>query len=138
MSHFAEIDNSNIVLRVVAFDDEEKTEEEAMQFLLEKLGGRWVQTSYNTYLNTHLSGGTPFRKNYAGIGMIYDEDLDAFIYPKPDNFPSFILNEQTGAWEPPIPFPGVLPEDPREVSLEYLWDEENVQWIPNPDWIAPE
>jgi len=137
MSHFAEIDELNIVTRVIAFDDEEKTEEEQLEFL-DTLGGRWIQTSYNTRLNTHMFGGTPFRKNYAGIGMSYNEELDAFITIKPEEFSSFVLNEETGSWEPPIPFPGQMPEDPLEISIEYLWDEENIQWIPNPDWIAPE
>ena len=138
MSHFAEIDNNNIVTRVVAFDDNDMSEEDAKQFLEERLGGRWIQTSYNTYANTHLLGGTPFRKNYAGVGMTYDENLDGFIYEKPEDFPSFILDEETGHWVAPVPFPGKKPQDPREFSLEYIWDEENVQWIPNPDWIAPE
>lgn len=137
MSHFAEIDESNIVVRVINFDDEEKTETEQLQFL-EKLGGRWIQTSYNTRLNIHILGGTPLRKNYAGIGMKYDETLDAFISQKPEQFPSFVLNEETGGWEPPVPFPGIKPESPLEMSVEYLWDEANIQWIPNPDWVPPQ
>lgn len=137
MSHFAEIDENNVVVRVVAFDDEDKGEEEAMQFLDERLGGTWIQTSYNTYANVHILGGDPLRKNYATIGMIYDEDLDGFIEPKPENNPSFILNMETGIWEPPIEFPGIKPESPTEFSLEYVWDEENIQWIKNPDWITP-
>jgi hypothetical protein len=137
MAHFAEIDESNIVVRVINFDDEEKTEEEQLEFL-DMLGGKWIQTSYNTRLNIHTMGGTPLRKNYAGIGMTYDENLDAFIAVKPEEFPSFVLNEETGGWEPPVPFPGTQPENPLEASVEYFWDEDNLQWVANPDWIAPE
>lgn len=137
MAHFAEIDENNIVIRVVNTDDDLMNEQEAIEFL-ESLGGTWLKTSYNTRLNTHVLGGTPFRKNYAGVGMTYSEELDAFIPEKPVDFPSFVLNEETCGWEPPTPFPGTKPENPLLASLEYIWDEENVQWIKNPDWIALE
>lgn len=133
MSHFAKINENNVVVYVAAAEDSEMSEDEALAFFEQTIGGRWIQTSYNTFLNTHANGGTPLRKNYAAVGMLYDESLDAFIYPKPERYPSYVFNSDTGSWEPPLPFPGIKPEDPRVVSLEYLWDEENVQWIPNPD-----
>ena len=78
----------------------------------------WKQTSYNTFGNVHKLGGTPFRKNFAGIGMIYDEDRDAFIQPKPFN--SWTLNEETCIWEAPI----ARPDD----GKNYVWNEETQQW----------
>ena len=132
MSHFAKVNENNVVVYVAAVDDSEMSEGEALVFFEQTIGGRWIQTSYNTFLNTHASGGTPLRKNYASVGMLYDESLDAFVYPKSEEYPSYVFNSETGSWEPPIPFPGIKPEDQRSESLEYLWDEENVQWIPNP------
>lgn len=73
MAHFAEIDNG-LVVRVIVADTQEWCES--------NLGGVWVQTSYNTYAGKHLLDGEPLRKNYAGIGYSYDENLDAFIPPK--------------------------------------------------------
>ena len=75
----------------------------------------WKQTSYNTFGNVHKLGGTPFRKNFAGIGMIYDEDRDAFIQPKPFN--SWTLNEETCVWEAPVAYPND--------GQRYSWNEEN-------------
>jgi hypothetical protein len=83
----------------------------------------WKQTSYNTKGGVHLSGGTPLRKNHAGIGYTYDEDRDAFIAPKP-NLPSWILNESTCLWEAPIPMPTTeLAENER-----YSWNESIINW----------
>jgi hypothetical protein len=78
----------------------------------------WKQTSYNTHGGVHSSGGTPLRKNHASIGMIYDEDRDAFIYKKPFN--SWILNETTCLWESPIPYP--------QDNNKYSWNEQNQSW----------
>ena len=78
----------------------------------------WKQTSYNTVGNIHKLGGTPFRKNFAGIGFTYDEDRDAFIPPKP--YPSWLLNENTCHWEAPV----VRPDD----NNTYTWNEENQTW----------
>jgi hypothetical protein len=78
----------------------------------------WKQTSYNTYGGAHKTGGTPFRKNHAGIGYTYDEDRDAFIPKKP--FASWTLNETTCLWEPPV----VKPND----GQRYIWNEENQTW----------
>jgi hypothetical protein len=78
----------------------------------------WKQTSYNTKGGVHSSGGTPFRKNHAGIGYTYDEDRDAFIPPKPFN--SWTLDEDTCLWESPVAYP-----DDGQI---YQWNETNQQW----------
>ena len=82
----------------------------------------WVQTSYNTYGGVHSSGGTPLRKNHAGIGMTYDEDRDAFIPKKP--YASWILNESTCRWEAPIAMPTTVLED----NQYYSWNESIINW----------
>jgi hypothetical protein len=90
MSHWAEIDENKIVLRVLVGDDNDPADDEGYQWLLDNLGGTWVKTSYNAATNG-------FRKNYAGIGYSYDEARDAFIPPKPSE--SYVLNEDTCQWE---------------------------------------
>jgi hypothetical protein len=108
MAHFAEIDENGVVLQVLVVPDEQ--EHRGQEFMADDLGlgGTWVQTSYNARI----------RKNYAGIGMIYDADRDAFIYEQP--FASWILNEDTCKWEAPVPYPtdGVV----------YTWNEETTDW----------
>ena len=101
MAHFAEIDENNIVTRVIVVSDENEADGE--NWCNNFLGGTWKQTSYNTLGNVHLLGGTPFRKNYAGIGDTYDASRDAFI--EPHEFASWTLNETTCMWNPPIPIP---------------------------------
>ena len=119
MAHFAELNESNVVLRitVVANEvllDENNIEQESLGLKhLEDLGGKWVQTSYNN----------SFRKNYAGIGFSYSPILDAFIPPKP--YPSWILNEDTCKWESPVP----LPEIKADIDEQYDWDENTTSWI---------
>lgn len=117
MAHFAELDTNNVVLRVIVVGnrdclDENGNESEAVgiAFCQNLLGGNWKQTSYNGN----------FRKNFAGIGYQYNEELDAFIPPKP--YPSWILNENTAQWSAPIPFP-----DDNKI---YVWDEDSQTWIP--------
>lgn len=88
MSHFAKIEN-NIVTQVIVAEED---------FIL-LLEGKWIQTSYNTRGGKHPEN-KPLRKNYAGIGYIYDESRDAFIPPKPND--SWILNEETCLWELPV------------------------------------
>jgi len=78
----------------------------------------WKQTSYNTYGGVHKLGGTPLRKNHAGIGMTYNEDRDAFIPKKPYN--SWILNEDTCLWEAPVALP--------DTENRYNWNEQNQTW----------
>jgi hypothetical protein len=120
MAHFAEIDENNIVLRVLVVDD--SNESNGQDYLANTLGlgGTWLKTSYNTYAGKHNNGGTPFRKNYAGLGFEYDAERDAFIPPKDDSVPSWILNEETCLWEAPVAYPtdGAL----------YTWNEETISW----------
>ena len=119
MASFAEIDKNNIVLRVLVVDNSQ--EHRGQEFLSQdlNLGGTWIKTSYNTIGGVHSLGGTPLRKNHAGIGYFYDSDLDAFIPPKP--YLSWILNEQTCLWIPPIPKP--------TGNKNYMWDEDSQTWI---------
>ena len=98
MAHWAEIDENNIVLQVVVGDNNDATE--GYQWLIDNLGGTWIKTSYNTMGGVHLEGGTPLRKNYAGVGYRYDAERDAFIGPKPEvEGKTFTLNEETCLWE---------------------------------------
>lgn len=107
MSHFAELDENNVVLRVLVGDNNQP--DEGYSWFVNKLGGRWVQTSYNKN----------FRKNFAGVGFTYSEELDAFIPPK--DFASWVLNEETCQWEAPVP----KPND----GKRYEWDEDLLQWV---------
>ena len=95
MAHWAEIDENNIVLRVTVGSNDEP--DEGYQWLIDNLGGTWVKTSYNTIEGKHRFGGTPFRKNHAGIGWTYDEERDAFIPPKPEEG-NWELDEETCLW----------------------------------------
>jgi len=85
---------------------------------LYKTNDVWKQTSYNTVGGVHTLGGTPLRKNHAGIGYTYDEDRDAFIPPK--NYPSWTLNEDTCRWEAPVAYP--------DDGKRYNWNEETTSW----------
>lgn len=99
MAHWAQINENNIVVRVTVGSNDES--DEGYQWLIDNLGGTWIKTSYNTVGGQHLNGGTPLRKNFAGIGYTYDSARDAFIPPKP-NFlegAQWILNEETCLWE---------------------------------------
>jgi len=118
MAHFAEIDAEGTVLRVLVVADAQ--EDRGQEFLADDLGlgGTWKKTSYNTVGGVHTGGGTPYRKNYAGIGFKYDNALDAFIPPKP--FASWDLNEDTCLWEAPTP----MPTDDKM----YAWDEDTTSW----------
>lgn len=116
MAHFAELDANNVVVRVIVVPD--AVEVIGEQYCHELLGGTWKQTSYNTRGNVHVLGGTPFRKNYAGSGYTYDELIDGFIPPQP--YPSWLLNETTCLWEPPVPYP--------TDGNRYSWDEINLEW----------
>jgi hypothetical protein len=126
MASFAKIGLNSKVIEVLSVNNEVlkdsngvEREELGIQFLNEIYKWPiWKQTSYNTHGGVHNNGGTPFRKNHAGIGYIYDEDRDAFIPKKPYN--SWILNEQTCNWEAPI----TRPQD----GNEYSWNETNLNW----------
>ena len=121
MAHFAKINNSNIVEKVIVVSNDVATTEQAgVDFInnLYKTNDVWKQTSYNTYGGVHKLGGTPFRKNYAGIGYIYDQTRDAFYLPKP--YDSWTLNEDTCSWEAPVAKP-----DDRQ---DYIWNETIQNW----------
>lgn len=90
MAHYAKVTNGIVQQVIVA-------EAEFVENLVDNIAGRWVQTSYNTYGGQHLLGGTPLRKNFAGVGMTYDANRDAFIPQKPDG--NYRLNEDTCLWE---------------------------------------
>jgi hypothetical protein len=96
MAHWAEIDETNKVTRVLVTSDEEP--DEGYQWLIDNLGGTWIKTSYNTQGGVHTLGGTPLRKNFAGIGYLYDPIRDAFISPKPEEG-NWVLDEETCLWE---------------------------------------
>ncbi len=121
MAHFAKLGTDNIVEKVeVVSNNITTTEQDGINFLnnLYNTNDIWKQTSYNTYAGEHKLDGTPFRKNYAGIGYTYDEDRDAFIPPKP--YSSWVLDEETCNWEAPV----VYPDD----GKFYNWNETNQTW----------
>ena len=131
MASFAKIGLNNKVIEILSLHNDElkdsngvEQENIGIDFLTKLTGWAiWKQTSYNTIGNVHRLGGTPFRKNFAGVGHTYDEDKDAFIPPKPTQYPSWVLNETTCQWEPPI----VKPDDETE-NKRYGWNEETQQW----------
>jgi len=117
MAHWAELDADNTVVRVTVGSND--APDEGYQWLLNNLGGTWVKTSYNTINGVHINGGTPLRKNFAGIGYTYDAGRDAFIAPK--RYPSWTLDESTCQWQAPTP----MPTDDKM----YRWDEATLSWI---------
>lgn len=117
MGHFAELDDNNIVLRVIVVANEDTADEDGneveaigVEFCQNLLGGNWVQTSYNNN----------FRKQFAGAGYTYDPDLDIFVSPSP--YPSWtrVVDDHLD-WEPPVP----RPDD----DNFYLWDEDSLSWV---------
>jgi hypothetical protein len=126
MASFAKIGLNNKVIEVLSvhnnvLKDSNGVEQEVNGIdFLTKLTGYplWKQTSYNTHGGVHDNGGTPLRKNHAGVGYTYDEDRDAFIPKKPFN--SWILNEDTCIWNSPV----VKPND----GNRYTWNEQTISW----------
>ena len=121
MSHFAKVDENNIVIQVIV------AEQEYIDTLPDSEKEKYIQTSYNTHGGKHYKpnslireedDGTPLRKNYAGIGFTYDSERDAFIEPKP--YSSWKLNEETCLWKAPIPEP-----DPKG---DHVWNEITKSW----------
>jgi hypothetical protein len=109
MSHFAKVENGLVTQVIVAEQD-----------VIDSgaFGIGWIQTSYNTHGNQHPEG-RPLRGNYAGIGYIYDQTNDVFYGPQP--YPSWILNQSTWLWNPPIPYP--------TDNKRYFWDEPTTSWV---------
>ena len=106
MSHWAEIDKDNKVLRVTVGDNNDPAGDEGYQWLIDNLGGTWIKTSYNNNI----------RKQFAGVNYIYDSVNDVFIEPQP--YPSWTLNNNFD-WQPPTPCPN---------EGTWYWDEENSKW----------
>jgi len=109
MAHYAKIENGIVTTVIVAEQDFINSLEDTNSY---------VQTSYNTRAGVHELGGTPLRKNFAGIGYTYDKDRDAFIPQKPHD--SWFLNEETCLWNPPVPHP--------RDGKQYKWNEEDQTW----------
>jgi len=112
MGHFAKVCDGKVVQVIVA-------EQDFFTNFVDTSPGEWIQTSYNTRGGQHLLGGTPLRKNYAGVGYSYDREKDAFIPPKP--YESWTLNVQTCLWEAPSPYP--------TDGKFYTWQESTTSWV---------
>jgi hypothetical protein len=110
MAHYAKV-TEGIVTKVIV------AEAEFFNTFVDDSAGEWIQTSYNTIGGEHTLGGTPLRKNYAGIGFTYDREKDAFIPPQP--YPSWTLNETTCLWEAPVAYPD---------DGDYIWNEDTTNW----------
>lgn len=110
MAHFAEIDENNIVTRVIVIHD--SLEPMGAEWCHKTFGGNWVQTSYNGRI----------RKHYASIGFLYDKNLDIFIPPKPHD--SWILDTNDYVWKSPVPYP--------TDEKFYIWNEQSLSWIEPP------
>lgn len=115
MAHFAKVRDGLVIDVIVA-------EPDFFETFVDTSAGEWIQTSYNTFGGVHKLGGTPLRKNYAGIGYSYDRTRDAFIPPK--LFNSWVLNEDTCLWDAPV----AMPDD----GKRYDWDEDTVNWVEIP------
>ena len=115
MSHFAKVVDGKVTQVIVA-------EPEFFQTFVDSSPGEWIQTSYNTHGGVHATGGTPLRKNYAGIGFTYDRTKDAFIPPQP--FASWVLDDNTCLWNAPV----AMPTD----GKVYNWDEATTAWVEVP------
>ena len=124
MAHYALINSDNIVVKVIAGVDEHITQTDHDGTLVGGSSEAWEQFYaslpwFEGLTCKRTSYNNNYRKNYAAIGGYYDENLDAFIYPKPYN--SWILNEDTCQWEAPLP-------KPSENGRVYIWDEDNLNW----------
>jgi hypothetical protein len=111
MAHYAKVVDSIVTKVIVA-------EADFFDTFVDDSAGEWIQTSYNTHGGEHTLGGTPLRKNFAGIGYTYDREKDAFIPPQP--FASWTLNETTCLWEAPV----ATPDD----GKQYIWNESITNW----------
>ena len=122
MAHFAKLDENNVVIFVTVGRDEDNGKEAELSA---RTGDVYKQTSYNTHGGVHALGGTPFRKNYAGLGYTYDAGRDAFIPQKP--YASWLLNETTCLWDSPVPYPTDVGTE--ENPKRYSWDEATTSWV---------
>jgi len=117
MAHYALLNENNIVVNVIFGKDENEDGIDWEEYYSKETGLNCKRTSYNTVGNNHPTK-KPFRKNYATIGGVYDEEKDAFIPIK--DYPSWILDEITCRWTPPIPYP--------DDGYYYEWNEETLSW----------
>jgi hypothetical protein len=120
MAHYTFVNENWTVTEVIVGKDESNFDWE--RHYGDIRGQLCKRTSYNTRGGIHVNGGTPFRKNYAGIGYTYDPNRDAFIPPQP--YPSWTLNEDSCLWDPPVP----MPTD----NKLYRWDEARLTWVETP------
>ena len=111
MGHYAKVVDGLVEKVIVC-------EADFFDSFIDSSAGSWVQTSYNTVGGVHLNGGTPLRKNYAGVGFTYDLTRDAFIAPQP--YPSWTLNDSTCCWEAPVTYP--------DDDSNYKWNEGTTSW----------
>ena len=118
MAHYAFLDENNVVTEVIPGKDEGQDGIDWEKWYGDFRGQICKRTSYNTVGGIHINGGIPFRKNYAGIGYTYREDIDAFVPPQP--YPSWVLNENAN-WDAPVP----MPVDDKK----YSWDEQTTSWV---------
>ena len=118
MAHYAFLDDNNIVTEVIVGKNEGEDGIDWEQHYGDFRGQVCKRTSYNTQAGVHTSGGTPYRKNYAGIGYSYDPVRDAFVPPKP--YASWSLNETSCIWESPVAYP--------TDGNPYTWNEETTSW----------
>jgi len=123
MAHFAKIDKTGLVLEITVVHNDVATTEAAGEAFLNKTfntpNDDWKQTSYNTAGGIHRLGGTPFRKNYAQLGGKYDSARDAFIPPQ--EYQSWVLNDETCLWDPPTPYP--------DDGKTYFYDDMQEKWV---------
>lgn len=111
MAHYAKVTDGIVTKVIVA-------EAEFFDTFVDDSAGEWIQTSYNTHGGEHTLGGTPLRKNFAGVGFTYNHEKDAFIPPQP--FMSWTLNEDTCLWEAPVDYP--------DDDKVYIWNENITNW----------
>lgn len=112
MAHFAKVVGDTVTQVIVA-------EPEFFNTFIDTSPGEWIQTSYNTRGGVHTLGGTPLRKNYAGVGYTYDRIKDAFVPPKP--YPSWVLDGDTCLWNAPVAMP--------TYGKAYDWNESTQKWV---------
>jgi|TARA_R100001460_G_scaffold15741_7_gene34653 hypothetical protein len=142
MAHFAKISEENEVLQVLIVDDKDVVNSEGVE--TESVGQQylethnnwpanlWIQTSYNTLMNTHALGGTPFRGNYAGIGYEWDAENNIFWNEKP--YASWVKDLATASWKSPIgDAPALTAEQEAQRTAGtnmwyYSWNEDNQSW----------
>lgn len=129
MGHYAKVVDGVVTNVIVA-------EEEFFETFIDDSPGQWIQTSYNTFGGVHYDPETgqpsedqskALRKNFASVGMVYDRQRDAFRHAAP-KFQSWVLNEESCQWEPPVPLPNT--------TQNWEWDEENTAWVEMPDPVA--